>query len=209
MAEIEKVYSISDHIRMHPGMYYEKLGDGTEYDDCIYQMLQGIIDNSIDEFKMGYGNQIEVSVDYSSGDMSVRDYGRGVPVDKLDCCFIAQCCGGMYSSEMVAEMFKLPSVSVWAGVSSVSALSASFLVRSTRTGKYGRLEVSYGKKVSCDIGEYGADEKHGLLVGWTPDATVLHGFTVREEHVVRRIKECVAANPGLTFVLNGKIIDAK
>ena len=209
MAEIEKVYTALDHIRMHPDMYYKKLGDGKLYDDCIYQMLQGIIDNSIDEFKMGYGNRIEVSVDCSSGYMSVRDYGRGVPIDWLERCFIAQCCGGMYSSDFDnIDYIKQRRLYGWAGAASVSALSAHFQVRSVRSGKYGRLVVRCGKKVSYDMGECGADEKNGMLVRWTPDTTVLPAFTIVEEHVVRRIKECAAANPGLKFFLNGQEISA-
>ena len=80
----EKVYATPDYMRMHPSMCYRKIGDGTEYYDCIYMMLQAIIDNSIDEFKMGYGNRVEVSVDYTTDATSVRDYGRGVPVEKLN-----------------------------------------------------------------------------------------------------------------------------
>lgn len=199
----EKVYDIPDYMRMHPSMCYGKLGDGTEYFDCIYLMLQAIIDNSIHEFKMGYGNQVEVTVDYGTGEMSVRDYGRGAPVEKLDDCFIAHDGGGMYTSD-----FKTDHVVPWREAPKVSALSASFLVRSVRDGEYGRLVVRRGKKVSYDIGECSADERNGLLVRWTPDTTILPAFTVVEEHVVCRIKECAAANPGLTFFLNGQEISA-
>lgn len=199
----EKVYDIPDYMRMHPSMCYRKLGDGKEYYDCIYLMLQEIIDNSIDEFKMGYGNRIEVSVDYVTGEMSVRDYGRGAPVEKLDDYFIAHYCGGMYSAD-----FKLEHAVPWAGASKVSALSVTFLAQSVHDGKYGRLVVRNGKKVSFDIGECGSDEKNGLLVRWTPDTTVLQPFTIVEEHVVRRIKECAAANSGLTFFINGQEISA-
>lgn len=199
----EEVYTIPDYMRMHPSMCYGKLGDGTGYFDCIYLMLQEIIDNSIDEFKMGYGNRVEVSVDYVTGEMSVRDYGRGAPVEKLDDCFIAHYCGGMYSAD-----FKLEDAVSWAGASKVSALSAIFWVLSVHDGKYGRLLARCGKKVSFDIRECGSDEKNGLLVRWTPDTTVLQPFTVVEEHVVRRIKECAAANPGLKFFLNGQEISA-
>ena len=182
-------------------MYYGKLGDGTEYGDCIYLMLQEIIDNSIDEFKMGYGNRVEVSVDYATGEMGVRDYGRGVWVEKLEDCFIAHYCGGMFSAN-----FEIDHVISWAGASKISALSNIFLAQSVRDGKYGRLVVRRGEKISYDIGKCGADEKNGLLVRWTPDATVLQPFTVVEEHVVRRIQECAVSNPGLKFFLNGQEI---
>lgn len=199
----EEVYTIPDYMRMHPSMCYGKLGDGTGYFDCIYLMLQAIIDNSIDEFKMGFGDRIEVAVDYATGEMCVRDYGRGAPVEKLDDCFIAHDGGGMYSAD-----FKMNHAVPWASVVKVSALSEGFLVQSVCNGEYGRLEVCHGKKVSYDMGECGADEKNGMLVRWTPDTTVLPAFTIVEEHVVLRIKECAAANPGLKFFLNGKEITA-
>ena len=197
----EKVYDISDYMRMHPSMCYGKLGDATEYFDCIYLMLQAIIDNSIDEFKMGYGNRVEVAVDYATGEMSVRDYGRGAPVEKLEDCFIAHDGGGMYSAD-----FKMDHAVPWSSAMKVSALSAVSQVQSVRYGEYGRLVVRHGKKVSYDIGKCSAEEKNGLLVRWTPDTTILPAFTVVEEHVVNRIKECAAANPGLKLFLNGREI---
>ena len=204
MSESNKeVYTIPDYLRMHPSMCYGKLGDGTGYFDCIYLMLQAIIDNSIDEFKMEFGNRIEVAVDYATGEMCVRDYGRGAPVEELCDCFIAHDGGGMYSAD-----FKMDHAVPWTSAVKVSALSEGFLVQSVCNGKYGRLEVCHGKKVSYDMGECGADEKNGMLVRWTPDTTVLPAFTIVEEHVVRRIKECAAANPGLKFFLNGQEISA-
>ena len=197
----EEVYTIPDYMRMHPSMCYGKLGDGTGYFDCIYLMLQAIIDNSIDEFKMGFGDRIEVAVDYATGEMCVRDYGRGAPVEELCDCFIAHDGGGMYSAD-----FKMDHAVPWTSAVKVSALSEGFLVQSVCNGKYGRLEVCHGKKVSYDMGECGAGEKSGLLVRWTPDTTVLPAFTVVEKLVVKRIKECAAANPGLKFFLNGQEI---
>ena len=252
----EEVYTIPDYMRMHPSMCYGKLGDGTGYFDCIYLMLQAIIDNSIDEFKMGFGDRIEVAVDYATGEMCVRDYGRGAPVEKLYDCFIAHDGGGMYSADFtmnhtvpwasavkvsaLSEGFLVQSVCTgkygrlvvrhgkkvshdmgecsavfmmdhavpWTSAVKVSTLSEDFLVQSVCNGEYGRLEVCHGKKVSYDMGECGAGEKNGMLVRWTPDTTVLPAFTIVEEHVVLRIKECAAANPGLKFFLNGKEITA-
>ena len=180
-------------------MYYGKLGDGTGYFDCIYLMLQAIVENSIDEFKMGFGDHIEVAVDYATGEMCARDYGRGAPVEELCDCFIAHDGGGMYSAD-----FKMGHAVPWTSAVKVSALSEGFLVQSACNGKYGRLEVRHGKKVSYDMGECGAYEKNGMLVRWTPDTTVLPVFTIVEEHIVRRIKECAAANPGLSSSSTGR-----
>ena len=109
----------------------------------------------------------------------------------------------MYSAD-----FKKDHAVPWTSAVNVSALSAVSRFRSVCNGKYGSLEVCHGKKVSYDMGECGADEKNGMLVRWTPDTTVLPAFTIVEEHVVRRIKECAAANPGLKFFLNGQEISA-
>ena len=124
MSESNKeVYTIPDYLRMHPSMCYGKLGDGTGYFDCIYLMLQAIIENSIDEFKMGFGDRIEVAVDYATGEICVRDYGRGAPVEELCDCFIAHDGGGMYSAD-----FKMDHAVPWTSAVKVSALSEGFLV---------------------------------------------------------------------------------
>jgi hypothetical protein len=109
----------------------------------------------------------------------------------------------MYSAD-----FKVNHAVPWASAVKVSASAEGFLVQSVCTGKYGRLVVRHGKKVSYDMGECGAGEKNGMLVRWTPGTTVLPAFTIVEEHVVLRIKECAAANPGLKFFLNGQEITA-
>ena len=128
----EEVYTIPDYMRMHPSMCYGKLGDGTGYFDCIYLMLQAIIENSIDEFKMGFGGRIEVAVDYATGEMCVRDYGRGAPVEKLGDCFIAHDGGGMYSAD-----FKMGHAVPWPSAVKVTELSAVSQFRSVREGEYG------------------------------------------------------------------------
>lgn len=193
------------YIRKYPDRCYGKIGDGSEYDDCIYQMLQEVVTNSIDEFKTGYGGRVEISINYASGEMSVRDYGRGVPIGSIARCFVGGDLSGMWPSN---EIVITPDWVASAGVKKVCALSARFQVRSVREGEYGEIVVEGGKIILHKRDRCTADEKNGLLVRWTPDTTILPAFTVVEEHVVCRIKECAAANPGLTFFLNGQEISA-
>ena len=100
-------YSFLDYVRMHPVNFFREVGNGLGYDDCIYQMLQIIMDNSIDEFRCGHGNRVELTVDFDSGKMGVRDYGYGAPVSKLDECFGLHAVGGMYTAD--AANVTLPS----------------------------------------------------------------------------------------------------
>ena len=200
--EYGPTYSILDYVRMHPEQIFRVLGNGLGFDDCIYQMLQIIVDNSIDEFRCGYGNQVELTVDYGSGRMSVRDYGYGAPVSKLEQCFSVCHGAGMYTSDeaILPQRFLL-----CAGT--VNALSSQFRVRSVRNGEYGEIVFAEGKPISNETGTCDPDEKSGTFVEWIPDATVLPKFTIVEEHVVRRIRDCATANPGMTFILNGCAID--
>ncbi|MBR4170434.1 MAG: hypothetical protein IKR48_02140 [Kiritimatiellae bacterium] len=199
--EYGPTYSILDYVRMRPEQIFHVLGNGLGFDDCIYQMLQIIVDNSIDEFRCGCGNQVELTVDYGAGRMSVRDYGYGTPVTKLEQCFSVCHGGGMYTSDeaILPQRFLL-----CAGT--VNALSSQFRVRSVRNGEYGEIVFAEGKLVSNETGASGPDEKSGTFVEWIPDATVLPKFTIVEEHVIRRIRDCATANPGLTFILNGSVI---
>ena len=188
-----------EYIRECSDRCYGKIGDGREYDDCVYQMLQEVIKNSIDEFKTGYGNRIEISIDYASGEMSVRDYGRGAPIGNIVSCFVGGNLRGMWPSN---EIVITPDCVASAGVKKVCALSVRFHVRSVREGEYGEIVVEGGKMILHEQGKCAAEEKNGLFVRWIPDATIFPKLAIVEEHVVRRIKECAAANPGLKFILN-------
>lgn len=193
-------YSILDYVRMHPEQIFRVVGNGAGFDDCIYQMMQIIVDNSIDEFRCGYGSQVELTIDCGSGRTSVRDYGCGAPVSKLEQCFSICHGGGMYTSKAFIPQTCL----LCAGT--VNALSARFRVRSVRNGKFGEIVFVEGKPISNETGICGLDEKNGIFVEWIPDAAVLHEFSIVEKHVIRRIRNCAAANPGLTFILNGRVI---
>ena len=196
-------YSFLDYVRMHPENFFREVGNGLGYDDCIYQMLQIIVDNSIDEFRCGHGNRIELTVDFDSGKMSVRDDGYGAPVSKLHECFGLHAVGGMYTADAANAASMLISCA-----KIVNGLSSHFRARSVRDGEYGEVEFAEGKLVSNETGTSGPDEKSGTLVEWIPDGTILPKYTVVENHVIRRIRNCAAANPGMAFFFNGRAIDA-
>ena len=196
-------YSFLDYVRMHPENFFREVGNGLGYDDCIYQMLQIIVDNSIDEFRCGHGNRIELTVDFDSGKMGVRDYGYGAPVSKLDECFGLHAVGGMYTADAANAASMLISCAMI-----VNGLSSHFRVRSVRNGEYGEVVFAEGKLVSNETGTSSSDEKKGTFVEWIPDARILPKFTIVEKHVIRRIRNCATVNPGMRFVFNGRPIDA-
>ena len=202
----ENDYEISDlarHVREHPELCYGKVGNGTEYDDCIYCMLQEVMDNAVDEFRMGYGVQVDVNIDYASGEMSVRDYGRGAPLRKLDECFGCELSSvGMWpSNDIEINSHDLVAMS---SVRKVCALSARLIVRSVRDGDYGEIVFERGRQISFVHGTCNENEQNGTHVRWIPDIAIFRDYTIVEENVVRRIANCAKSNPGLKFVLNGK-----
>ena len=185
-------------VRAHPQRFFQKMGNGRGYDDFIYQMLQYLVDLSIDEFHFGHGNRVELIVDFDSGKMGIRDNGRGFPLSNLAHCFEFPQWGMRPSNDVSPQL----ACGLSNGV--VNALSSHFRVRSVRDGEYGEVVFVCGKLVSSKKGTSGPDENNGTFVEWIPDATILPKYTVVEELVVRRIRDCATANPGLTFVLNGR-----
>ena len=182
-----------ENIQLQVKWRFKKTGQGLKYDDKIYSMLQEIVTDSINEFKNGYGDRIEISVNYTSGDMSVRDYGRGLPVGELEPHYM------WISSSLWPKDDRNRFFLAITGSKEVNALSARFCARSVRDGEYEEI-VLEGKRLTSHVrGKCGADEKNGMFVRWIPDTAMLHDFTVVEKHVVRRIKECAEANPGLKF----------
>ena len=190
------------HIRTRPGMYVGEPGTGAMYHDCIYILMKEVIDNSIDEFVMGAGKRIDVTVNYDSGEVSVRDYGRGIPLGKVVDCVSQMNTGGKFDS----DAFQFSAGMNGVGTKAVNALSEFFEVRSFREGEFSEAFFKEGRLQSKKRGKQKTAERDGTFIRYKPDVKVLKHFKVREEHVVRRMKMYCYVNAGLTINLNGQEI---
>ena len=186
-----------EHIRLRPGMYIGKLGDGSSRDDGIYVLLKEVIDNSIDEYVMGYGKQIDVTVE--NGSVTVRDYGRGIPVGKVVDCVSKINTGGKYDSQAFQKSVGLNGV----GTKAVNALSTYFKVQSVREGKTTIAEFERGelkkqqKEKSCDLAD-------GTLISFIPDNEVFIDYKFNSEFIERMLNNYAFLNVGLKLNFNGK-----
>ncbi len=186
-----------EHIRRRPGMYIGKLGDGSNSDDGIYVLLKEVLDNSIDEYMMGYGKQISVTVTDTT--VTVRDYGRGIPLGKLVDASSKMNTGAKYDSAAFKKSVGLNGV----GIKAVNALSTSFIITSHRDGKMKRIVYAQGDIVEeTDILD--TDEPDGTLVQFTPDNTIFRDYHYRDEYVIPLIKNYTFLNTGLAIIFNGK-----
>ncbi len=190
------------HIRMRPGMYVGEPGTGAMYHDCIYILMKEVIDNSIDEFVMGAGRRIDVNVNYDTGETSVRDYGRGIPLGKVVDCVSQMNTGGKFDS----DSFQFSAGMNGVGTKAVNALSEFFEVRSFRDGEYSEAYFEEGRIKSKKRGKAKPSDGHGTYTRYKPDVKVLKHFKVREEHVLRRMRMYCYVNAGLTISLNGQEI---
>ncbi len=186
-----------EHIRLRPGMYIGKLGDGSESDGGIYVLLKEVVDNSIDEFIMGAGKRIEISVE---GDkVSVRDYGRGIPLESLADAVSKMNTGGKYGGEAFKKTVGLNGV----GVKAVNMLSSHFLARSVRNGEARTVTFSQGLELT-DRRESNVSEANGTYVEFVVDREVFGDYAYNMEFVEQMVKNYSYLNLGLTVVLNGK-----
>jgi topoisomerase-4 subunit B len=186
-----------EHIRMRPGMYIGKLGDGTSQDDGIYILIKEVLDNSIDEFVMNAGKTIEISVKNTS--VIIRDYGRGIPLGKVVDVVSKMNTGGKYDSKAFKKSVGLNGV----GTKAVNALSSSFRVQSFRDGKTVFAEFEQGNLIEKSEAE-DSSQRRGTRVNFTPDTSIFTNFKYRSEYVVKMIKNYVYLNTGLTIVFNGE-----
>ena len=186
-----------EHIRRRPGMYIGKLGDGSYADDGIYVLLKEVLDNSIDEYMMGYGKTIEVTVE--EGTVSVRDYGRGVPLRKVVDVSSKMNTGAKYDSKAFKKSVGLNGV----GIKAVNALSSYFLIASYRDGECKRVEYSKAI-ITEDAPITPTDEPNGTLVYFVPDKTIFKDYTYKDEYIESLLKNYVFLNAGLTILFNGK-----
>jgi topoisomerase-4 subunit B len=186
-----------EHIRMRPGMYIGKLGDGSSADDGIYILLKEVLDNSIDEFVMGAGKTIEISIQGTK--VIVRDYGRGIPLGKVVDVVSKMNTGGKYDSKAFKKSVGLNGV----GTKAVNALSSYFRVESSRDGKSASAEFSGGELQDQEFLEESTRRK-GTKVSFVPDEIIFKNYKYRSEYVVKMLKNYVYLNPGLTIVFNGE-----
>ena len=186
-----------EHIRMRPGMYIGKLGDGSSPDDGIYILLKEVLDNSIDEFVMGSGKTIEISI--SDGKVAVRDYGRGIPLGKVVDVVSKMNTGGKYDTRSFKKSVGLNGV----GCKAVNALSETFSVFSVRDGMMKIAEFDKGVLVD-DIKPSSTSKRKGTKVTFVPDEIIFKNYRYRHEYVVKMLKNYVYLNPGLSIVFNGE-----
>ena len=186
-----------EHIRMRPGMYIGKLGDGSSSDDGIYILLKEVLDNSIDEYVMGAGKTIEVSV--QSSKVVVRDYGRGIPLGKLVDVVSKMNTGGKYDTRAFKKAVGLNGV----GTKAVNALSDYFKVESNRDGQTAFAEFKQGE-LKEELQPEQSSRRRGTKVTFVPDESIFKNFKFRSEYISRMLKNYVYLNPGLTIIFNNE-----
>lgn len=194
-----KTLDWKEHIRLRPGMYIGKLGDGSSHDDGIYILLKEIIDNSIDEFVMGNGKQIEIQVKGSQ--VLVRDYGRGIPLGKLIDCVSKPNTGAKYDSEAFKKSVGLNGI----GTKAVNALSSYFKAQTIREGKTKFAEFERGV-LTQDAKVEDSSEKNGTIIHFTPDDDIFSNYHYRMNYVEKMLWNYAYLNTGLTLKFNGESI---
>lgn len=193
-----------EHIRLRPGMYIGKLGDGSSPDDGIYVLLKEVIDNSIDEFAMGHGKRIDIEL-RDDNSVRVRDYGRGVPLGKLMDCASKINTGAKYDSEAFQKSVGLNGV----GIKAVNALSATFEIAAFREGKSRTITFQRGEVESADKKDRKSEERSGTVVSFLPDGEIFGTIDFKTEYLERMLRNYAHLNRGLTLTLNGKAFVSK
>ncbi len=191
-----------EHIRMRPGMYIGKLGDGASQDDGIYVLIKEVIDNAVDEFIMGYGKTIEVNIDERQ--VEVRDFGRGIPLGKLVDCVSRINTGAKYDSKVFKKTVGLNGV----GTKAVNALSSYFQIESIREGRSKRAEFEMGDLMK-DHKETPNTARQGTVVRFVPDETIFGKFRFIDEYIEKLLWNYVFLNRGLTILFNGRRLVAQ
>ncbi len=193
-----KTLSSLEHIRLRPGMYIGRMGNGSHPDDGIYILLKEVIDNSIDEFIMGAGRRIDINVNKENNTVEIRDFGRGIPLGKVVECVSVINTGGKYSDDVFQFSVGLNGV----GTKAVNSLSEKFVVRSFREGKFKEASFTGGKLLNEGTGV--ADEKNGTFVEFVPDHKLFPNYEFRMEYIERRIWMYAYLNSGLSLYLNNQ-----
>lgn len=192
-----KTLDWQEHIRRRPGMYIGKLGDGTSSDDGIYVLLKEVLDNSIDEYMMGFGKTIDITIE--EGKVKVRDHGRGIPLGKVRDVSSKMNTGAKYDSKAFKKSVGLNGV----GIKAVNALSSRFFIESFRDGQ--SVSVEYSRAiVTSETKPENTNEDNGTLIEFIPDETIFTGYFFRDEYVEALLRNYVYLNTGLTIIYNGK-----
>src|SRR5574344_1398042 len=202
----ESVQSLSwnEHIRRRPGMYIGKLGDGASADDGIYVLIKEVIDNSIDEFAQGFGKNIKISVDFEQKKVSVRDYGRGVPLGKVVVCASKINTGAKYDSVAFQKSVGMNGV----GIKAVNALSENFFIQSVRDGKTKVAIFSKGELIE-DRDICATEEQDGTIVEFVPDSEIFGNYFFLNEYLEKMIWNYCYLNRTLVIEYNGKKFQSK
>src|SRR5258706_873460 len=191
-----KTLSSLEHIRLRTGMYIGRIGSGAHYDDGCYILLKEVIDNAIDEFIMGHGKEVQIAIEGTT--VSVRDFGRGIPLGKVVDCVSKINTGAKYNDDVFQFSVGLNGV----GTKAVNALSKNFFVRSHRDGEFAEAQFKIGKLKKEDSGK--TKEPNGTLIEFEPDPDIFKGSEFRLEHIERRLRHYSYLNTGLKLVLNWK-----
>jgi topoisomerase IV subunit B len=209
MAENKHVYDESkiktlsslEHIRLRTGMYIGRIGDGSHYDDGCYILLKEVIDNTIDEFIMGHGREVQITVE--GGKVSVRDFGRGIPLGKVIDCVSQINTGAKYNDDVFQFSVGLNGV----GTKAVNALSKLFLVRSHRDGEFFEAKFKSGKLLDQKKGK--TQEPNGTFVQFEPDPSIFKEYEFKTEHIEKRLRHYCYLNSGLKLIFNGQTFVAR
>jgi DNA gyrase subunit B/topoisomerase-4 subunit B len=191
-----KTLSSLEHIRLRTGMYIGRIGDGSHYDDGCYILLKEVIDNAIDEYIMGYGKEVQINVEGTT--VSVRDFGRGIPLGKVVDCVSKINTGAKYNDDVFQFSVGLNGV----GTKAVNALSKDFLVRSHRGGEFVEAAFKIGKLKSEKNGK--TAEPDGTFIRFTPDVEIFKNSELRPEFIEKRLRHYSYLNTGLKLIYNGQ-----
>ncbi len=197
-----KTLSSLEHIRLRTGMYIGRIGDGSHYDDGCYILLKEVVDNAIDEYIMGHGKEVDIKIEGTK--VSVRDYGRGIPLGKVIDCVSKINTGAKYNDEVFQFSVGLNGV----GTKAVNALAKQFMVRSHRGGEYVEAWFKQGKLKGNKNGK-STNEPDGTFIQFEPDPEVFKQTEFRDEFVERRLRHYSYLNSGLKLIFNGKTFQSK
>src|SRR5438445_1431612 len=197
-----KTLSSLEHIRLRTGMYIGRIGDGSHYDDGCYILLKEVIDNAIDEFIMGYGKEVQIEIQEKA--VSVRDFGRGIPLGKVVDCVSKINTGAKYNDDVFQFSVGLNGV----GTKAVNALSKEFLVRSVREGEFVEASFKQGKLKNEKKGKAG-NEPDGTFIRFVPDPDIFKEVEFKPDHVEKRLRHYSYLNSGLRLIFNSKTFQSR